>query len=89
MIRWRLVIHAGIDGLSRCVVYLKCSFNNCATSVLDVFLKSISEFGIPFSVRSDHGGENIEIWKFMLCIHKHSSCVILFIMRGWKGYGEM
>ncbi len=39
-------------------------------------LKSISEFGIPFSVRSDHGGENIEIWKFMLCIHKNSSCVI-------------
>ncbi len=76
MIRWRLVIHAGIDGFSRCVVYLKCSFNNCATSVLDVFLKGISEFGIPFSVRSDHGGENIEIWKFMLCIHKNSSCVI-------------
>ena len=76
MIRWRLVIHAGIDGFSRSVVYIKCSSNNCATTVIDAFLDGISKFGVPSCVRSDHGGENIEIWKFMLYKYNNPSCVI-------------
>ena len=36
------MIHAGIDGFTRSVVYIKCSSNNCATTVIDAFLDGIS-----------------------------------------------
>ena len=38
LIRWRLVIHACIDGFSRLVVYLRCANNNRALTVLVFFL---------------------------------------------------
>ena len=33
LINWRFVIHGGIDGFSRSIVYLKCSPNNYADIV--------------------------------------------------------
>ena len=36
--RWRLVIHGGIDGYSRIPVFLHCSDNNEATTVLQLFI---------------------------------------------------
>ena len=42
MIRWRLVIHAGVDGFSCCVVYI-----NCAPTVMDAYLEGVSEYGTP------------------------------------------
>ena len=33
-IRWRFVIHAGIDGYSRMVVFIHCSTNNRAETKL-------------------------------------------------------
>ena len=65
MIRWRLVIHAGIDGHSRLITYIHCSDNNRADTVLESFLNATYEFGIPSRVRSDNGGENIRVWEFM------------------------
>ena len=59
MIHWRLIIHAAVDGFSRCITYIKSSNNNCANTVLEAFLEGISVFGLPEHVRSDHGGENI------------------------------
>ena len=76
MIRWRLVIHAGVDGFSRCVVYIKCANNNRAETVLGSFLQGLSTFGTPDWVRSDHGGENIDVWRHMLSIHNDPSCVV-------------
>ena len=76
MIRWRLVIHAGIDGYSRCVVFVKCSNNNCAATVLNAFLEGVSVFGMPIRVRTDHGGENTEIWKHMLTATGKQSSVL-------------
>ena len=32
--RWRLVVHGGVDGYSRIPVYLHCSDNNKADTVL-------------------------------------------------------
>ena len=36
MIRYRLVVHGGIDEFSRLITYLKCSNNNKASTVVDV-----------------------------------------------------
>lgn len=65
MIRWRFVIHAGIDGHSRLITYMQCSNNNRADTVMESFLKATQEFGIPSRIRSDLGGENVRIWDFM------------------------
>ena len=33
LIRWKFVVHAGIDGFSRTIPYIACSTNNCASTV--------------------------------------------------------
>ena len=33
LIRWKLVVHGGIDGKTRTIVFLNCSPNNCASTV--------------------------------------------------------
>ena len=76
MICWRLVIHAGVDGFSRVVVYIKCANNNCAPTVMDAFLEGVSEFGTPAYIRSDHGGENYEVWRHMLSTYNDPSRVL-------------
>ena len=50
--------HAGIDGYSRMIVYMKCSSNNEAATVYYLFLEAIRKFSLPTRVRSDQGGEN-------------------------------
>ena len=66
LIRWRFVIHGGIDGYSRMIVYLQCSTNNKAESVFSYFWKATREFGVPSRVRSDKGGENTQVCSFMV-----------------------
>ena len=41
MIHWRLVMHAGVDGFSRYIAYIKCANNNCATTVRDAFQEGV------------------------------------------------
>ena len=65
LIKWRLVIHGGIDGFSRLVTFLKCSNNNRSDTVLSAFTAATTDFGVPSRVRSDHGGENVRVWDFM------------------------
>ena len=65
-LRWRFVIHGGIDGYSRKIVYLECSTNNCATTVLNAFLSAIDRHGLPLRVHSDKGGENMDVAHYML-----------------------
>ena len=53
LIRWRLVTHGGVDGCSRMVVFLRCSTNNTASTVLSVFTEAVGKYGLPQRVRSD------------------------------------
>ena len=66
LVRWGLVTHGGIDGYSRLVVYLKCSGNNRASTVYDLFLSAIRQYSLPSRVRSDHGRENYLVAVHML-----------------------
>ncbi|XP_074652766.1 uncharacterized protein LOC141907096 [Tubulanus polymorphus] len=61
LIRWRLVVHGGIDGYSRMIVYLKCSTNNRAETVLRLFESAVHMWGLPSRVRADYGSENMGI----------------------------
>ena len=66
LIRWRIVIHGGIDGYSRLVTYLKASNNNRACTAFAAFQSGICEYGLPSRIRTDRGGENVEIARYML-----------------------
>ena len=64
--RWRFVIHGAVDGYSRRIVYLQCSDNNRAETVLKLFVDCVMELGLPSRVHSDRGGENREVARLML-----------------------
>ena len=61
-----MVVHAGVDGFSRIPVYLHCSNNNRASTVLSLFKAAIGEWGLPSRVRCDQDGENTEVAQYML-----------------------
>lgn len=60
------MIHGGIDGYSRFIVYLNCSDNNKAATVFKCFREAIMSYGLPSRIRSDRGGENVKIADYML-----------------------
>ena len=66
LIRWRIVVHGGIDGFSRLIVYLHAATNNQSDTVLRNFLQAVHVYSLPSRVRSDRGGENVRISEYML-----------------------
>ena len=68
LVRWRFVVHAGIDGHSRMLVYLQCSTNNRAITVLSLFKDAVDNCGVPSRVRSDKGGENFLVCRYMIAV---------------------
>uniref|UniRef100_A0A3Q3H2N7 Integrase catalytic domain-containing protein n=1 Tax=Kryptolebias marmoratus TaxID=37003 RepID=A0A3Q3H2N7_KRYMA len=66
LIRWRIVVHGGVDGFSRLIVYLDASTNNRALTVLHSFISAVGQYDVPSRVRSDKGGENVMIAQFMV-----------------------
>ncbi|XP_044167224.1 uncharacterized protein LOC122951270 isoform X2 [Acropora millepora] len=63
---YRIVIHGGIDGFSRLVVYLKASTNNRSSTVLSYFQEAVARYNLPSRVRCDLGMENYEVGRYML-----------------------
>ena len=66
MFRWRLVVHGAVDGYSRVPVFLHCSNNNHATTVLQLFQEAVAVYGLPSRIRCDKGGENVDVSMFLL-----------------------
>ena len=67
LIRWRFVIYGAIDGYSRLILYLRCSTNNKAATVCDLFLQAVDIHGLPSRLRADFGVENVDVAQYMLC----------------------
>jgi hypothetical protein len=59
LIRWKIVIHAFIDGYSRFLLGIRAHSNNRASTVLDLFEDIAQAFGYPSRMRGDHGTENL------------------------------
>ena len=88
-----MVVHSGVDGYSRSIVYLQCSINNCVTTALSAFRAAVHKHGIPSHVRSDLGGEIVDVWSFISQQHGSDSAVITGssthneqIERHWQDY---
>lgn len=62
---WRFIVHGGIDGFGRVIVYLSAATNNRASTVLESFIGAVQKFGLPSCVRSDKG-ENVDVALFMV-----------------------
>ena len=71
-----MVIHGGIDGYSRTVVFLRCSDNNHASTVLSPFTDAVQNHGLPERICSDLGGENVDTWRYMVEQHASTSAVV-------------
>lgn len=67
LIKWRFVIHGCVDGYTRIPVFLACSVNNKAETVLELFLRAVEKWGLPSRIRCDKGGENVDVVRYMLC----------------------
>ena len=48
LIHWRFVVHGCVDGYTRIPVFLKCSNNNKAVTVLNLFTQAVDDWGLPY-----------------------------------------
>ncbi|KAK7463019.1 hypothetical protein VKT23_007601 [Stygiomarasmius scandens] len=65
LIRWKILIHAFIDGYSRLITGIRASNNNWADTVLALFIHAIAAYGRPDRLRGDFGGENVDVAAYM------------------------
>lgn len=51
-------------------MYSSCTDNNRAETVFEFFQEAITENGIPSRVQCDHGGENVDVARFILILRE-------------------
>ena len=56
--------------------YTVHTYNNRAATVLHVFMEACRAHGLPQNFRSDLGGENVEVWRYIVEQHLSDSAVI-------------
>ena len=71
------MIHHGIDGFSRLVVFSGCSPNNRAETVHLLFRGALPKYGRPLRIGTNHCGENIDIWRNMIAAKGEESKPVL------------
>ena len=75
LIRWRMVVHGGIEGYSCLITFLQCHTDSRSDRVLTAFMIGVHRYGLPKNVCTDQGGENIEVWRMMMNKHSTHTCV--------------
>ena len=60
------MVHGCVDGFTRIPVFLACSTNNKASTVLACFMNAVAQWGLPSRVRRDRGGENVDVVRYVL-----------------------
>lgn len=65
LIRFGIVIHVFIDGYSRLITALRAHDNNRGETVLSLFIRGSTKYGVPSRLRGDHGVENILVAAWM------------------------
>ena len=60
-----MVIHCGIAGYSRLIVFVKVATNKAASTVLSHFIQAGHCYGFPLRIRTDHGGENNYVFQLI------------------------
>ncbi|XP_051802480.1 uncharacterized protein LOC127533435 [Acanthochromis polyacanthus] len=68
LIRFNIVIFAGIDGFSRRILYLDAATNNKASTAFSFFLDGVHKHGWPSRVRADQRVENVDIARCMFSV---------------------
>ena len=55
------MVHGCVDGFTRIPVYVACSTNIKASTVLGCFLDAVAQWGLPSCVHINRGGENVDV----------------------------
>lgn len=63
---------------------MKCVDNNRASTVMSAFMNAVYVHGLPERIRTDLGGENVEVWRFM--VEQHGS--VRAIVTGSSAHNE-
>ncbi|XP_051997736.1 uncharacterized protein LOC127654572 [Xyrauchen texanus] len=88
LIRYGIVIFAGIDGYSRKIMYLGSANNNKASTALGFFMSSVEKFGFPLRVRGDQGSKMsalLNACSLFMAVAEQATCrEKVCIIKGWS-----
>lgn len=77
LIRWKFVIHVGIDEFSSTALYCRCSPSNKPSTVRMLFEEAVEQHGLPLKVGTNQGGENKLVWSLMLEKHLNDNTLMV------------